>query len=81
MTTKSWGAGAEQGGIVQTSSSKFDLKQPYYRMSQPQAYSIAQDQLTHHLTNTQDIQIQSQDEEGFELMHQPYQNVDIEYIE
>ncbi|KAF5941461.1 hypothetical protein HYC85_019103 [Camellia sinensis] len=81
MTTKSWGAGAGQGGIVRTSSGKFDLKEPYYGMSQPQAYSIAQDQPTHHLTNTQDIQIQSQDEEGFELMHQPSQNVDIEYIE
>ncbi|CAL5407070.1 unnamed protein product [Camellia sinensis] len=83
MTTKSWGAGAGagQGGIVQTSSGKFDLKEPYYQMSQPQAYSIAQDQPTHHLTNTQDIQIQSQNEEGFELMHQPSQNVDIEYIE
>ncbi|KAL7184858.1 hypothetical protein ACSBR2_026911 [Camellia fascicularis] len=74
MTTKSWGAGARQGRIVQTSSSKFDLKEPYYRMSQPQAYSIAQDQPTYHLTNTQD-------EEGFKLMHQPSQNVDIEYIE
>ncbi|KAI8003188.1 putative histone-arginine methyltransferase 1.3 [Camellia lanceoleosa] len=81
MTTKSWGAGAGQGGIVHTSSGKFDLKEPYYRMSQPQAYSIAQDQPTHHLKNTQDIQIQSQDEEAFELMHQPSQNVDTEYIE
>ncbi|CAL5346958.1 unnamed protein product [Camellia sinensis] len=59
MTTKSWAAGAGQGGIVHTSS----------------------DQPTHHLKNTQDIQIQSQEEEAFELMHQPSQNVDIEYIE
>ncbi|GMP68455.1 hypothetical protein CsSME_00028077 [Camellia sinensis var. sinensis] len=81
LTMKIGGAGAGQGGIVQTSSGKFDLKEPYYRMSQPQAYSIAQDQPTHHLINTQDIQIQSQDEEGFELTHQPSQNKDIEYTE
>ncbi|CAL5346957.1 unnamed protein product [Camellia sinensis] len=40
-----------------------------------QSYSI-------NLTMTRiDIQIQSQEEEAFELMHQPSQNVDIEYIE
>lgn len=39
-----WGPGAEQGGILQTSSCRLDLKEPYYRMSQPQAYSSAQDQ-------------------------------------
>ncbi|CAL5415561.1 unnamed protein product [Camellia sinensis] len=32
-------------------------------------------------TKSWDIQIQSQEEEAFELMHQPSQNVDIEYIE
>lgn len=48
-----WGPGAEQGGILQASSCKFDLKEPYYRMSQPQAYPVAQDQPTHHLVNTQ----------------------------
>ncbi|KAL1807363.1 hypothetical protein ACET3Z_024353 [Daucus carota] len=41
MSAKMWGPGAEQGGILQTSSFKFDLKKPYYRMSQMQAYSIA----------------------------------------
>ena len=50
---KMWGPGADQGGILQTSSCKLDLKEPYYRMSQPQAYPIAQDQPTHHLVNTQ----------------------------
>ncbi|KAI7726455.1 hypothetical protein M8C21_018345 [Ambrosia artemisiifolia] len=44
LSAKMWGPGAEQGGILQTSSCKFDLKEPYYRMSQPQAYPIAQDQ-------------------------------------
>lgn len=39
-----WGPGAEQGGILQTSSCKLDLKEPYYRMSQPQAYAMPQDQ-------------------------------------
>lgn len=33
---KMWGVGAEQGGILQTSSGKMELKEPYYRMSQPQ---------------------------------------------
>uniref|UniRef100_A0A161ZJM3 type I protein arginine methyltransferase n=1 Tax=Daucus carota subsp. sativus TaxID=79200 RepID=A0A161ZJM3_DAUCS len=41
MSAKMWGPGAEQGGILQTSSFKFDLKKSYYRMSQMQAYSIA----------------------------------------
>ncbi|XAR57085.1 Histone-arginine N-methyltransferase [Bertholletia excelsa] len=74
MSAKMWGPGAEQGGILQTSSCKLDLKEPYYRMSQPQAYPIAQDQLAHHLMNTQDIQLQSQEEEGSELMQHPSQN-------
>lgn len=39
-----WGPGAEQGGTLQTSSGKLDLKEPYYRMSQPQAYTVSQDQ-------------------------------------
>lgn len=39
-----WGPGAEQGGILQTSSGKLDLKEPYYRMSQPQTYTVSQDQ-------------------------------------
>lgn len=39
-----WGPGAEQGGILQSSSCKLDLKEPYYRMSQPQVYPVAQDQ-------------------------------------
>ncbi|KAL7220690.1 hypothetical protein ACSBR2_013553 [Camellia fascicularis] len=79
LSAKMWGPGAEQGGILQTSSCKFDLKEPYYRMSQPQAYSMAQDQpTTHHLINTQDIQIQSQDEDGSEFMLHPSQNLDAE---
>ncbi|KAA8548942.1 hypothetical protein F0562_000626 [Nyssa sinensis] len=74
MSAKMWGPGAEQGGILQTSSCKFDLKEPYYRMSQPQAYSMAQDQQPHQLLQTQDIQIQAQEEEGSDLMQQPSQN-------
>jgi hypothetical protein len=49
---KMWGPGAEQEGILQTSSCKLDLKEPYYRMSQPQAYPLAQDQ-PHPLISTQ----------------------------
>ncbi|KAG5023864.1 hypothetical protein JHK85_020206 [Glycine max] len=50
---KMWGPGAEQGGILQTSSCKLDLKEPYYRMSQPQAYALAQDQQSQPLIQTQ----------------------------
>ncbi|KAG2257884.1 hypothetical protein Bca52824_077178 [Brassica carinata] len=32
---KSVGPGADQGGILHTSSCKLNLKEPYYRMSQP----------------------------------------------
>lgn len=71
MSVKMWGPGTEQGGILQTSSCKLDLKEPYYRMSQPQAYSLTQDQ-PHQLLQTQeDIQIQSLDDEGPQLMQQP----------
>ncbi|XP_010442359.1 PREDICTED: probable histone-arginine methyltransferase 1.4 [Camelina sativa] len=38
LSAKMWGPGANQGGILQTSSCKLDLKEPYYRMSQPQVY-------------------------------------------
>lgn len=48
-----WGPGAEQGGILQTSSGKLDLKEPYYRMSQPQAYPMSQDQQPPQLLQTQ----------------------------
>ncbi|KAL8485005.1 hypothetical protein ACS0TY_027345 [Phlomoides rotata] len=53
LSTKMWGPGAEQGGILQTSSGKLDLKEPYYRMSQPQAYPMSQDQQPHQLLQTQ----------------------------
>nr|XP_010921815.1 probable histone-arginine methyltransferase CARM1 isoform X2 [Elaeis guineensis] len=44
MSAKMWGAGANQGGILQTSSCKLELKEPYYRLSQPQPYVLPQDQ-------------------------------------
>lgn len=44
MSAKMWGPGAEQGGILQTSTGKLDLKEPYYRLSQPQPYAWTQDQ-------------------------------------
>ncbi|OAY55997.1 hypothetical protein MANES_03G195300v8 [Manihot esculenta] len=53
LSAKMWGPGAEQGGILQTSSCKLDLKEPYYRMSQPQAYAMAQDQQPHQLIHAQ----------------------------
>ncbi|XP_057858575.1 probable histone-arginine methyltransferase CARM1 isoform X2 [Cryptomeria japonica] len=55
MSAKMWGAGADQGGILQTSSSKLDLKEPYYRMSQPQAYAWAQDQSAQQLVQQQQL--------------------------
>ncbi|KAL2459259.1 putative histone-arginine methyltransferase 1.4 [Forsythia ovata] len=74
LSAKMWGPGAEQGGILQTSSGKLDLKEPYYRMSQPQAYPLPQDQQPHQLLQTQDIQIQPLDEEGSDLMQQTLQD-------
>ncbi|XP_059632730.1 probable histone-arginine methyltransferase 1.3 [Cornus florida] len=62
LSAKTWGPGAAQGEILQTSSCKFDLKEPYYRMSQPQAYSMAQDQQSHQLLQTQDLPIEIQEE-------------------
>ncbi|XP_057772215.1 probable histone-arginine methyltransferase 1.3 [Salvia miltiorrhiza] len=70
LSAKMWGPGAEQGGILQTSSGKLDLKEPYYRMSQPQAYPMSQDQQPNQLLQTQDLQIQSHDEEGSDLLQQ-----------
>ncbi|KAG6758850.1 hypothetical protein POTOM_035312 [Populus tomentosa] len=77
LSAKMWGPGAEQGGILQTSSCKLDLKEPYYRMSQPQAYAMAQDQQPHQPIHTQDIHIQAaEDLEEPELIQQPPQNLD-----
>ncbi|XP_013616174.1 PREDICTED: probable histone-arginine methyltransferase 1.4 isoform X2 [Brassica oleracea var. oleracea] len=45
LSAKMWGPGANQGGILQSSSCKFDLKEPYYRMSQPQDIQIQSDDL------------------------------------
>ncbi|CAA0834181.1 Probable histone-arginine methyltransferase 1.4 [Striga hermonthica] len=70
LSAKMWGPGAEQGGIIQTSSGKLDLKEPYYRMSQPQAYPMSQDQQSNQLLQTQDLQIQRQDVEGSDLLQQ-----------
>ncbi|GLU08379.1 hypothetical protein SLE2022_252970 [Rubroshorea leprosula] len=74
LSAKMWGPGAEHGGILQTSSCKLDLKEPYYRMSQPQPYTLAQDQQSHQLTQTQDIQIQGDDLDEADLLQQPSQS-------
>ncbi|KAK7264636.1 hypothetical protein RJT34_32245 [Clitoria ternatea] len=74
LSAKMWGPGAEQGGILQTSSCKLDLKEPYYRMSQPQAYALPQDQQPQPLIQTQDIHIQSQDLDETDIMQQPSPN-------
>ncbi|TKW36434.1 hypothetical protein SEVIR_2G439800v4 [Setaria viridis] len=42
MSAKMWGV--DQGGILQTSTGKLELKEPYYRLSQPQSYMLQQDQ-------------------------------------
>ncbi|CAN4095977.1 unnamed protein product [Withania somnifera] len=46
---------ATVGDMLQTSSGKLDLKEPYYRMSQPQTYSLTQDQQPNQLLQSQDI--------------------------
>ncbi|XP_039007139.1 probable histone-arginine methyltransferase 1.4 [Hibiscus syriacus] len=74
MSAKMWGPGVEQGGILQTSSCKLDLKEPYYRMSQPQPYTMVQDQRPHQLLQAQDILIHSEDLEEPELLQQPLEN-------
>ncbi|XP_020220631.1 probable histone-arginine methyltransferase 1.3 [Cajanus cajan] len=74
LSAKMWGPGAEQGEILQTSYCKLDLKEPYYRMSQPQAYPLTQDQQPQSLLQTQDIPIQSQDLDEAEMMQQPSPN-------
>ncbi|XP_076891736.1 putative histone-arginine methyltransferase 1.3 [Bidens hawaiensis] len=71
MSAKMWGPGAEQGGILQTASGRFDLKEPYYRMSQPQAYSVSQDQQSNQLLQSQDLQLPSLDEDGSDFIEQP----------
>ncbi|KAL9407805.1 hypothetical protein AB3S75_046366 [Citrus x aurantiifolia] len=68
LSVKMWGPGADQGGILQTSSCKLDLKEPYYRMSQPQPYVLTQDQQPHQLMHSQDIPIQAEDLEEPELI-------------
>ncbi|KAJ4834064.1 putative histone-arginine methyltransferase 1.3 [Turnera subulata] len=76
LSVKMWGPGAEQGGILQTESCKLDLKEPYYRMSQPQAYTMAQDQQPHQSIHSQDINIQADDLEEPELIQHLSQNLD-----
>ncbi|XP_009630322.1 probable histone-arginine methyltransferase 1.3 isoform X1 [Nicotiana tomentosiformis] len=65
---------ATVGDVLQTSSGKLDLKEPYYRMSQPQAYSLAQDQQPNQLLQAQDILTQSRDEDGSVPVQQPSPN-------
>ncbi|KAH1046417.1 hypothetical protein J1N35_037201 [Gossypium stocksii] len=74
LSAKMWGPGAVQGGILQTSSGKLDLKEPYYRMSQPQSYTMAQDQQPQQLLQAQAIPIHTEDLEEAELLQQPSEN-------
>ncbi|PPS19633.1 hypothetical protein GOBAR_AA00929 [Gossypium barbadense] len=73
-TAKMWGPGAVQGGILQTASGKLDLKEPYYRMSQPQSYTMAQDQQPQQLLQAQAIPIHTEDLDEAELLQQPSEN-------
>ncbi|XP_020591017.1 probable histone-arginine methyltransferase CARM1 [Phalaenopsis equestris] len=54
MSVKMWGPAADQGGILQTSTGKLELKEPYYRLSQPQPYIPPQDQQQQHFILSQD---------------------------
>ncbi|KAF7834500.1 putative histone-arginine methyltransferase 1.4 isoform X1 [Senna tora] len=58
LSTKTWGPGAEQGGTLETSSSKYDLKDCYYRVSVP-FYQNQEQQPS--VLDTQDLHIQSLD--------------------
>ncbi|KAF8387842.1 hypothetical protein HHK36_026503 [Tetracentron sinense] len=71
MSAKMWGPGAVQGGILQTSSCTLDLKEPYYRMSQPQPYA---DQQPHQQMPSQDVGFQTEDAVEFDVTQQPLQN-------
>uniref|UniRef100_A0A0D6R4U0 type I protein arginine methyltransferase n=2 Tax=Araucaria cunninghamii TaxID=56994 RepID=A0A0D6R4U0_ARACU len=73
MSAKMWGAGVDQGGILQSSSSKLDLKEPYYRMSQPQAYAWAQDQSAQQLVQQQVNGLPPQQSDETVLVQQPIQ--------
>lgn len=65
MSAKMWGVGAEQGGILQTSTGKLELKEPYYRLSQPQSYVMSQDQQQQQqLTSLQPQGSEQQMQEG-----------------
>ncbi|CAD6222631.1 unnamed protein product [Miscanthus lutarioriparius] len=64
MSAKMWGVGAEQGGILQTSTGKLELKEPYYRLSQPQSYMLPQDQQQQQLPSLQPQGSEQQMQEG-----------------
>lgn len=49
---KMCGPGAVQGGILLTSPCKLELRDPYYRMSQPLSYSSAEDEQPNQLIPT-----------------------------
>ncbi|GJV65744.1 hypothetical protein Tco_1476572 [Tanacetum coccineum] len=53
-----------------TSSCRLDLKEPYYRMSQPQAYSSTQDQQPNQLLQSQDLELSSLGVEGSDFIQQ-----------
>ncbi|CAL9069096.1 unnamed protein product [Musa banksii] len=74
LSAKTWGAGADQGGILQTFSCKLDLKEPYYRLSQPLPYILQQDQQSNtELMQSQELSPQIQDGTGPSLAIIPSQ--------
>jgi hypothetical protein len=53
MSASMWGPGGVRGGVLQTSTAKLDLKEPYYRMSQSPAYAwTQQDQASQYREET-----------------------------
>lgn len=75
MSAKMWGAGADQGGIIQTSSCKLELKEPYYRLSQPQPYALPQDlQSQQNPIQPQEVSLQVQGGTGPGMTMQSSQN-------
>ncbi|CAH9086025.1 unnamed protein product [Cuscuta epithymum] len=68
------------GDVLQTSTGKLDLKEPYYRMSQPQTYSCSQDQQPHQLLQTQEMQHRDDDDSILMQQLSPNSNADLQSL-
>ncbi|CAK9238579.1 unnamed protein product [Sphagnum jensenii] len=68
MSASMWGPGGVRGGVLQTSTAKLDLKEPYYRMSQSPAYAwTQQDQASQYREETIAQQQMQQQVDGMSI--------------